>query len=138
MKERLVRITEIIMPASNSRLTSTFIWVNPWYTCDGVWLPRQQRVVQVLRLAYLTQVLDAVVRRVTINMVNRRFGEAAVDNHPDGVVHIQMSTTATIKPKTQIQVITTRLPRSLHQLARLLVTQQAVLVVVRVVPLQAC
>ena len=68
--ERFVLVAEIQPFTLNLYHKAIPAFIDSWQTSTGVRLPRQQAVHVVLALADLPQVLDAVVLRVAVDVVN--------------------------------------------------------------------
>ena len=86
MEERLEGVGEIAFLSMYPGFVSTSVRKNPRQTRVHVWLPDMQHVQLVLTATHLSQVLDAIVLRVAIDMVELHRGEMSVVPNPDGRV----------------------------------------------------
>ena len=138
MKERLEGVMEMAILSMYICLVSPItIRRDARQSCIFVWLPVVQHVIIILRLADLPQVLEAVVHRVAIEMVELPIRETSVVPNPDGCMVIDKSHLAKmLKAKRNVPIFFVSGHAS-HGSARLFVHEQSALRVITVVPLDA-
>ena len=87
MVERLEPVAEVIvvLPDEYSIAASMIIHSRQSGLC--VWLPRMNHVPHVLRRRHLAQILNFIIRRVEVYVVQLHRGKMPVMPSPDGTVH---------------------------------------------------
>ena len=137
MKERLEAIAEMKILTMNLRSISISMRHDARQSCILIRLPVMQHVQIVLTATYLPQVPDAVVSRVTVEVVNLHRGEMSVVPDPDGCVVINKSCHAKMRKAKRNIFIFFVSSHALHSPARFPVHELPFLVIVTIVPLDA-
>ena len=85
--ECLVFVAEMIVVLPDEYSIAVSIFIHPWQTGVRVRLPRMNHVPHVLRLRHLAQILNFIIRRVEVYVVQLHRGKMPVMPSPDGTVH---------------------------------------------------
>ena len=103
MIERLVFVAEMIVVLRDFYLIAAFAYVHSRQSGLRVGLPRMNHVPHVLRLRHLAQVLNSIIRRVEVYVVQLHRGKMPVMPSPDGTVKPELITLS-IDVKFHIQI----------------------------------
>ena len=103
MIERLEPVTEEIAFLRDFYLIAASMIIHSWQSGLRVGLPRMNHVPHVLRLRHLAQVLNSIIRRVEVYVVQLHRGKMPVMPSPDGTVKPELITLA-IDVKFHIQI----------------------------------
>ena len=103
MIERLVFVAEMIVVLPDEYSIAASMIIHSWQSGVCVGLPRMNHVPHVLRLRHLAQILNSIIRRVEVYVVQLHRGKMPVMPSPDGTVKPELITLA-IDVKFHIQI----------------------------------
>ena len=137
MEERLEGVGEIASLSMYLGFVSTSVRTNPRQTRVHVWLPDMQHVQLVLTATHLSQVLDAIVGLIAIDMVELHRGKMPMVPNPDSPMVVQVFL-FTAMPEIKSPILSAIVMNyTSHHFAISLVYEQSALRVVTIVPLDA-
>ena len=83
MVECLVFVAEMIAVMPDDNLIAVSMFIHPRQSGVCVWLPRVKCILLILASAHFSQVFDAVVKSVAVDVVNLQCRKTAVMPSPD-------------------------------------------------------
>ena len=136
MVKCLVFVAEVIVALPDEYSIAASMIIHSWQSGLRVGLPRMNHVPHVLRRRHLAQILNFIIRRVEVYVVQLHCGKMPVMPSPDGTVHQHLHPSA-LKYNTKHHILPTGYLFSLYGPARLPVHELSAAVVVVVILLDA-